>query len=1073
MSNTNQDALSASTSSFVTSLAVNSAVAGGELVAFIIFRRWIKAIYEPRTYIPAKDDQAPVLGKNLFVPLWRIIMADPEEILHKNGVDPYVFVRFLIMMSKAMIPIWLLSWLILLPVDGAKSTVSNKEGLDRFTFGNVAKDKQSRYWAHLILDWVFISWILWLIWGEMKHWLVVRQNHLIKPSHSQLAQANTVLVTGIPKHYLDEEKLEQLFTHLPGGVKRIWLNRNLKEMPDLHDRRVFATKKLESAQVDLIKFARKWKIQNEHKVEKLEHKKKPVPANLTGPVNPQLLASSEGGQNTASKVNPSDGSTLHGRGSNLNPDQDPESGAADGNSPPFPSVEDLGRADQLVPRNKRPSYRIKPKWAPFGLGFLGIGQKVDAIDWARKEIAHCSVELEKSRAQLEKDITSVGTSSDYYPPLNSAFIHFNQQIAAHMAAQCLVHNQPYVMATRYTEQSPRNVIWRNLSMNPYELKVRQALSYAATVGLIIAWATPVAFVGALSNIKTLTETFHWLNWINGTSFGKKLLQGVISGILPPVLLAVLMLLLPMILRQLAAFEGIPSKTGVELSLMTRYFIFLVIHTFLLVTLTSGLISAVKEFADNPGSIATTLASQMPTASTFFITLVLTQFTGTMGTLLQIVNLVLYYVKIILFGGSPRSVYNSRYQLQTPNWGTTFPGVTVYAVIMIAYCVISPIINGFGAAFFLFAGLVYKYIFIWTHDQPAESDTGGLFFPKAITHVFVGMYIQEVCMAALFFLARNEQGNASAIPQGALMIVLIACTAACHYVLLESYGPLIHSLPLSLAHRSYGMPSEKDHERSIIGQDYADQESIQQPQGINSSREHLTAAANNGFDNGISPATSHGSPSQGEKADPYSLGASGEQNGVANGMQGQEGQEVLDDWKRIEERERLQAEGIEQPTERDFAYAANGDDVELGVGTNLDNTPSDDQTLSSPTAPGPPVSQPQDGPQPQQQQAAKRAPSVKSAKSAKSTGSEETVYFAVPGGAGVRTRKLDDGNDAKAFFHPATKEPQRIIWLPQDELGLCEAEIRRNEQEGVKSSSRAAWLNEKGKVQISGPPPDDF
>ncbi|WVQ98507.1 hypothetical protein IAU59_005633 [Kwoniella sp. CBS 9459] len=1072
MSNTNEDALSASTSSFVTSLAVNSAVAGGELVAFIIFRRWIKAIYEPRTYIPPKDVQAPVLGRKMFLPLWQIIMADPEEILHKNGVDPYVFVRFLIMMSKAMIPIWLLSWLILLPVDGAKSTVSNKEGLDRFTFGNVAKDKQSRYWAHLILDYVFISWILWLIWGEMKHWLVVRQNHLIKPSHSKLAQANTVLVTGIPKHYLDEEKLEQLFSHLPGGVKRIWLNRNLKEMPDLHDRRVFATKKLESAQVDLIKFARKWKLQNEKKVEKLENKKKPVPANLAGPPNPQLLISSEGGQNnSASKTNPSDGATLHPSADN-NVHQDPESGNANENSPPFPSVEDLGRADQLVPRNKRPTYRIKPKWAPFGLGFLGIGQKVDAIDWARKEIGYCSAELEKSREQLRKDIDSVGTSSDYYPPLNSAFIHFNQQIAAHMAAQCLVHNQPYTMATRYTEQSPRNVIWRNLSMNPYELKGRQALSYAATVGLILAWATPVAFVGALSNIKTLTDTFHWLSWINGDSFGKKLLQGVISGILPPVLLALLMLILPIILRQLAAFEGIPSKTGVELSLMTRYFIFLVIHTFLLVTLTSGLISAVKEFADNPGSIATTLASQMPTASTFFITLVLTQFTGTMGTLLQIVNLVLYYVKIILFGGSPRSVYNSRYQLQTPNWGTTFPGVTVYAVIMIAYCVISPIINGFGAAFFLFAALVYKYMFIWTHDQPPETDTGGLFFPKAITHVFVGMYIQEVCMAALFFLARDDELKASAIPQGALMIVLIACTAACHYILLESYGPLINSLPLSLAHRSYGMPSEKYHEQSIIGQDYGDDGSIQQPQGVNSSREHLTAStASNGFDNGISPATSNSSPSRGEKAEPYGLDTSGGKTNGINGTYNQEGQEVLDDWKRIEERERLEAEGIDQPTERDFAYAANGDDVELGVGMNNGQSPSDDQTLSSPTAPGPPVSQPQDGPQSQQQ--AKRAPSVKSTKSAKSTGSEETVYFAVPGGAGVRTRKLDDGNDEKAFFHPATKEPQRIIWLPQDELGLCEAEIKRNEQEGVRSSSRAAWLNEKGKVQISGPPPDDL
>lgn len=168
-------------------------------------------------------------------------IADPQEILHKNGVDPYVFVRFLIMMAKATIPIWLLSWIVLLPVDTANSHVLGKSGLDRFTFGNVSPDKTSRYWSHLVLvyifdceqrflspscsSWFFAVWIIWLLWGEMKHWLVIRQRHLINPSHSRLAQANTVLVTGIPKHLLSEEKLAQLFSHLPGGVKRIWLNR--------------------------------------------------------------------------------------------------------------------------------------------------------------------------------------------------------------------------------------------------------------------------------------------------------------------------------------------------------------------------------------------------------------------------------------------------------------------------------------------------------------------------------------------------------------------------------------------------------------------------------------------------------------------------------------------------------------------------------------------------------------------------------------------------------------------------------------------------------------------------------
>jgi hypothetical protein len=184
-------------------------------------------------------------------------------------------------------------------------------------------------------------------------------------------------------------------------------------MPDLHDRRVNAVKKLESAQVKLVKLARDHKIDNEEKIAKLQKKNKPIPSDLTGPVNPQLL------NGDASKT-------------------------ANGHTD-VPLVIDqkyLPLVDQLVPRSKRPTTRLKPHWAPFSLGFLGIGQKVDVVEWARKEIMECSEALEKSRQQLEKDIDTPGIGEEEYPPLRSAFILFNQQIAAHMAAQCLAHNEP-------------------------------------------------------------------------------------------------------------------------------------------------------------------------------------------------------------------------------------------------------------------------------------------------------------------------------------------------------------------------------------------------------------------------------------------------------------------------------------------------------------------------------------------------------------------------------------------------------------------------------------------------------
>lgn len=83
-------------------------------------------------------------------------------------------------------------------------------------------------------------------------------------------------------------------------------------------------------------------------------------------------------------------------------------------------------------------------------------------------------------------------------------------------------------------------------------------------------------------------------------------------------------------------------------------------------------------------------------------------------------------------------------------------------------IISPIIVGLATvAFFLFYQ-VWKYLFLWQMGQPESGDTGGLFFPKALTHVFVGVYIQQVCLAALFFLG--------GVPiEGGFTVVLIIAT----------------------------------------------------------------------------------------------------------------------------------------------------------------------------------------------------------------------------------------------------------------------------------------------------------
>ena len=84
-----------------------------------------------------------------------VFRTDYATIQAANGLDSYFFVRFLWMIVRILLPIWPISWIVLMPVDAVNTGVEGNSGLDIFTFGNVGKDQQARYAAHLILAWLF------------------------------------------------------------------------------------------------------------------------------------------------------------------------------------------------------------------------------------------------------------------------------------------------------------------------------------------------------------------------------------------------------------------------------------------------------------------------------------------------------------------------------------------------------------------------------------------------------------------------------------------------------------------------------------------------------------------------------------------------------------------------------------------------------------------------------------------------------------------------------------------------------------------------------------------------------
>jgi hypothetical protein len=66
---------------------------------------------------------------------------------------------------------------------------------------------------------------------------------------------------------------------------------------------------------------------------------------------------------------------------------------------------------------------------------------------------------------------------------------------------------------------------------------------------------------------------------------------------------------------------------------------------------------------------------------------------------------------------------------------------------------------------------------------------------------------------------------------------------------------------------------------------------------------------------------------------------------------------------------------------------------------------------------------------------------------------------------------EEQEESYGFAHPAASRPQRTVWIPKDEFGLAEEEERACREAGVLVGDVHATIDAKGKVDISGGPPD--
>jgi len=759
----------------VISLAAGIVLFVVQFGAFLIVRNylWAKRIYQPRSFlIPSKDRVKPP-PNSPFRWLWLLLKTPNSLVLRKAGMDAYFFVRYLGMCLKMFCPMALIILPILIPinyVDGkGTNTIGNTRynvtGLDTLAWSNVAPQHTQRYWAHLVLAVCAIVWACYLFYHELLHYVIKKQEYLGSRIHRLKASSTTVLIMDIPKELCTTEALMELYDDFPGGVRRIWLNRDFESLVNKDKLRREYEDRLENAETNLIRTVLKKRRKNGKEINNTDSNKMSI-----------LKQNPSSASHARSQPQADEETQIFKITTQASCEIDLQHDMTT-NAMWTKFIKPKQREKMRIPR---PNHQLVCKIPLVGRFF---SLKVDTIYYCRRELARLNREME---ADIEE--------ADGCPQNGSAFIQFNTQKAAHMACQAVANTMPGRMAERLVEISPADINWPALNYTRHNKAVRLIIFAILFAVLLFVFGLISFFTGLLSRVSTLAGSTSWLRWISTLP---RWLLSFIQGTLPPVILVVLLSgPTPIILRAMTnSTRGATTGSGGERSLQLWYFILLVFEVFIIPTISSGLTSIVQELIHNTASVPQILATNLPTAANYYFSfLVLQALSISSSSILQTIRLFNFYVLASV--NTPDDVFAKLSFTWRTRIGSNIPWYTTFAVIGLVYSVIAPLMLVFMLLTFSLFYVVIKNNVLYV-VRTGDVDSGGLWVPSAINQTFTGLYFMEVCLIGLFFLVRDINDNVTCEAQGVIMSVVFVLTIMYQIWLTVHFNGLFKYAPLQL------------------------------------------------------------------------------------------------------------------------------------------------------------------------------------------------------------------------------------------------------------------------------------
>ncbi|CCH45323.1 putative membrane protein [Wickerhamomyces ciferrii] len=215
------------TSGVTTALITNGVIFCAFVTGFIVLRLKFLRIYLPKSsFNLINEEKKPEpLPSGIFNWIPPLLKKSDNFIIRQAGLDGYFFLRYLFFICTIACAAMLLFFPILLPINATGG--NDGAGLDALSFSNVNSDtNRNRFYAHVIMAWIFYFGVLYMIYRELTFYTAIRQAVLASPRYAKKLSSRVVLFQTVPEQYLHEDEFKKLFD----DVKKVWIARSPKEL---------------------------------------------------------------------------------------------------------------------------------------------------------------------------------------------------------------------------------------------------------------------------------------------------------------------------------------------------------------------------------------------------------------------------------------------------------------------------------------------------------------------------------------------------------------------------------------------------------------------------------------------------------------------------------------------------------------------------------------------------------------------------------------------------------------------------------------------------------------------------